>query len=107
MAQLTEKLSAKDKLMRDQVAMDLEHVLRLPQGRRLLLRVLERCGVYRSAYAGEAEPTALRLGEQNIGLWLIAQMEMVGPTEYPRLLLEAAQMKPKEDVADAIVDAEE
>lgn len=51
--------------------------------------------------------TALRLGEQNIGLWLIAQLETVGPTEYPRLLLEAAQTRDKDEgTGNAVVDAE-
>jgi hypothetical protein len=71
-----------------------------------LLRILERCGVYRLAFSGEAEATALRLGEQNIGLWLIAQMEMVGPTAYPALLMEAAHSRDKETV-NALVDAEQ
>ncbi len=103
---LTEKLSRDHELQRDQIALDLDHVLRLPQGRRVLLRILERCGVYRSAFTGEAEATSLRLGEQNIGLWLIAQMEQVGPTAYPALLMEAAQSRDKDKV-NALVDAEE
>lgn len=105
---LTEQLSRAQELQRDQIGLDLEAVLRIPQGRRVMLRILERCGVYRSAFAGEADVTALRLGEQNIGLWLIAQLETVGPTEYPRLLLEAAQTKDRnEGTGNAVVDVEE
>ena len=104
---LQEQLSRAQELQRDQIVLDLEAVLRLPQGRRVLLRILERCGVYRSAFAGEAETTALRLGEQNLGLWLIAQLETVGPTEYPRLLLEAAQTRDNnEGTGNAVVDEE-
>lgn len=58
-----------------------------------MLRVLERCGVYRTAFTGDRATTDLRLGEQNIGLWLIAQMDLVDLTEYPRLILERAQKK--------------
>lgn len=103
--QLREKLSKDDKLQRDQIMLDLEAVLRLPQGRRVLLRILERTGVYRNAFTGEQATTDLRLGEQNIGLWLIAQMEAVGPTEYPELLLEAARNKDKE--RPRVLDPEE
>ena len=104
---LTTQLSRAQELQRDQIALDLEAVLRLPQGRRVMLRILERCGVYRSAFAAEADVTALRLGEQNIGLWLIAQMEQIGPTEYPRLLLEAAQDRDNnEGPGNAVVDEE-
>ena len=105
MADLTEQLSRAQELQRDQSVLDFEAVLRLPQGRRVLLRILERAGVYRSAFAAEADVTALRLGEQNIGLWLIAQLETVGPTEYPRLLLEAAQNRDREEgTGNAVVD---
>ena len=95
---LSEQPSRAQELYRDQIVLDLEAVLSIPQGRRVLLRLLERCGVYRSAFTGETEATALRLGEQNIGLWLIAQIEDVDPTEYPKLLLEAAQKRDKETV---------
>jgi hypothetical protein len=90
-ANLTEQPSKQQGLRRDQLDLDLEAVLRLPQGRRVMLRILERCGVTRNAYSSSAKATAFRLGEQNVGLWLMAQMDRVGPTEYPRLLLEAAQ----------------
>lgn len=107
MSDLTTQLSKAQELQRDQIILDLEAVLRTPQGRRALLRILERCGVYRSAFAADAEVTALRLGEQNIGLWLIAQLETVGPTEYPRLILEAAQNRDKDEGAgNAVVDEE-
>lgn len=101
---LSEQPSRAQELYRDQIALDLEAVLSIPQGRRVLLRLLERCGVYRSAFTGETEATALRLGEQNIGLWLIAQIEDVDPTEYPKLLLEAAQKRDKETVNVLDVD---
>jgi hypothetical protein len=92
-ANLTEQLSKDQGLQRDQVVSDLEVVLRLPQGRRVLLRILEVCGVYRTAFTGDRATTDLRLGEQNIGLWLIAQLDLVDLTEYPRLILERAQRK--------------
>lgn len=105
-SQLTEKLSADDQLNRYRVELDLEAVLRLPQGRRVLLMILERCGIYRSAYTGEREATDFRLGEQNVGLWLIAQIEMVNPTEYPALLLERARKMIEEAASVPVVDKE-
>ena len=105
MTQLTQKLSREDELMRDRVVSDLEAVLRLPQGRRVLSSVIERCGVYRNAYTGEREATDFRLGEQNIALWLISQIEMVGATEYPTLLIERARLN-EERRSAAVVDDE-
>ena len=104
--QLTEKLSKNDQLNRDRVNLDLEAVLRLPQGRRVLLMILERCGMYRNAYTGEASATDFRLGEQNVGLWLIAQIETVNPTEYPALLLERARKMIEETASVPVVDEE-
>jgi hypothetical protein len=98
MTDLTEQPSKRQALAQDQSVLDLDAVLQTPQGRRVLLRILDRCGVYRGAFTGEAAATSFRLGEQNLGLWLIAQIENVGPTEYPRLLLEAAQKRDKESV---------
>ncbi len=102
--QLTEKLSREQELERDRARLDLEAVLSIPQGRRVLISILEQCGVYRTAYTGEADATNFRLGEQNIGLWLINQIEMVGPTNYPTLLLERA--KETEEKRIAVVDEE-
>ena len=105
MTDLTEQLSKDQELQRDQIVVDLEVVLRNPHGRRVLLRIFERCGVYRSAFSIE-DVTGFRLGEQNIGLWLISQLETVGPTEYPRLLLEAAQRKDPSKETVHVVDVE-
>lgn len=102
--QLTEKPSREQELERDRARLDLETVLSIPQGRRVLISILEQCGVYRTAYTGEADATNFRLGEQNIGLWLINQIEMVGPTNYPTLLLERA--KEAEEKRIAVVDEE-
>lgn len=105
---LKEQPSKVQALYQDQAALDLEAVLRSPQGRRFVLGILERCGLYRNAFAGSSyEATALRLGEQNIGLWLIAQMERVGPSEYPSLLLEASRLRETEKGTVNVLDAEE
>lgn len=85
---------------------DLEAVLRLPAGRRVLLRILEQAGLTRSAYTGDHAATSFRLGEQNIGLWLISQLETIGPTEYPQLLLDAARVRDLTEEQVHVVDAE-
>jgi len=104
---LTEQPSKSQNIKQDQAVSDLEAVLRMPQGRRVLLQILGRCGLYRSAYTGDTQATNHRLGEQNVGLWLVAQMEAVGPTEYPRLLLEAAQRQDLEGKEAHVLDAEQ
>jgi hypothetical protein len=101
---LTEKPSVAHERLIERAKLDFETVLRSPQGKRVLVSILERCGVYRTAYSGEASATDFRLGEQNIGLWLISQIETVGPREYPTLLIERAMMQ--EETRIAVVDEE-
>lgn len=83
---------------------DLEAVLRIPQGRRTLLRIIGKCGLYNSAFTGDHAATSKRLGEQNIGLWLISELEKIGPTEYPQLLLDAARVRDLKEETVHVVD---
>lgn len=85
---------------------DLEAVLRLPAGRRVLLSIIGKCGLYNTAFTGDPATTNKRLGEQNIGLWLISQLEAIGPTEYPQLLLDAARVRDLTGEKVHVVDAE-
>lgn len=101
---LTERPSRAQEMDRERARLDLEAVLSLPQGRRVLMSILEQCGVYRTAYTGERDATTFRLGEQNIGLWLITQIEMTGATNYPTLLMERAKMAEEKRVG--VVDEE-
>jgi len=84
-----------DDVQADRLVSDMRAVLDLPQGRRLLLWLLEASGVSRSSWTGDVGATQFRLGESNMGLRLIALMGRVGEQEYPKLLLEAAQEKEK------------
>ena len=88
----------------DQAMLDLEAVLNLPQGRRFLMTILGRCGVYGSAYTGDASATDFKLGQQNVGLWLINELEQISPTTYPQLLLDQARLEKTETVR--VLDAE-
>lgn len=78
--------------------LDLEAVLNLPQGRRFVTALLDRCAIYRSAYSSDPAAANFRLGEQNVGLWLMSQLEQLGPSTYPQLLLDAARQEKTETV---------
>lgn len=103
---LERKLSPAQIDVTAQTVSDLDAVLGIPQGRRTMLRILERCGLHRTAFTGDRATTDLRLGEQNIGLWLIAQIETIGPTEYPQLLLDAARVRDLTRESVHVVDEE-
>ncbi|RCL00933.1 MAG: hypothetical protein JSC189_001026 [Candidatus Tokpelaia sp. JSC189] len=80
-----------DDLRTDRLVSDMKAVLDFAPGRRLLLWLVEVSGVLRSPWTGDVAATQFRLGEQNMGLRLIALMGRVGEEEYPKLLVQAAQ----------------
>lgn len=69
---------------------DLEAVLGTAPGRRFVYRVLAECGVYRSSFSGNSG-SFFQEGKRAVGLWLIAELEGVDVTAYPRMLLERAE----------------
>lgn len=103
---LTEQLSSRDEVKQAQVSLDLQAVLSEAHGRRLLWMILERCGSFSNAFTGEEAPTNFRLGEQNIGLWLISLMDQVDPKAFPRLMLAMADEREEEKRKVHVLDLE-
>jgi hypothetical protein len=69
---------------------DLVSTMRTKIGRRLLYRVLDRCGVFRSSFTGNAA-TYFREGERNIGLWLMDRINRHALDEYVLMIRENAR----------------
>jgi hypothetical protein len=78
-----EELAAREKLeklRRENELIDLGRVLESKNGRAVVWRILGRCGAFRSAFVlGAPDATAFRLGEQNIGQWLLSELSEVDP----------------------------
>lgn len=73
---------------------DFAALLGTPQGRRVFARLIQRCGVMRTPFAGEAtHVTAFQCGEQNIGLELSANAERYVPELYRLMREEAANQE--------------
>lgn len=66
---------------------DFKFVMGDPRGRRVIWRVLEKAGIYRSSYTGNSE-TFFREGERNIGLMLLAEMMTTCPELHIAMLQE-------------------
>ena len=99
---LTAQPSASDKPIVGGIHDDMAALLRLPQGRRVLMWVLQQCGVYHSIFTGDDAATNFNLGRRDIGLRVLSMIESVDREAYPRLLLMAAQeQKEAVHVADA------
>jgi len=104
--ELTEQLSTREKINRLESRDDFDHLLRIPQGRRALLWILEQCGVYQAVFTGDDNVTNFNLGRRDIGLRLIAKLETVGPESYPTLLLTRAKDREQTKGQTHVVDAQ-
>lgn len=60
------------------------------EGRRLLRRFIDECGVYRQTFTGDPLSSAFQEGRRSIGLWLIELFDSC-PDLYIQLLTEKEQ----------------
>lgn len=67
---------------------DLRWLIANFRGRRFLRRQLERAGVFRSSFTGDALTAAFAEGERNGGLRLFSQIVRVAPARVAELLTE-------------------
>jgi hypothetical protein len=84
------KAREKEKFGRDAELADMQHVLNSIQGRRLLWRYLETCGIYKSSFTGSSETFYLE-GQRNIGLKLLADITEASPESYMLMMKEQKQ----------------
>lgn len=66
---------------------DFKWLMSNKRGRRIVWRLLERTGVYRSSFTGNSE-TFFREGMRNVGLMLMAQINTICPGHYATMLQE-------------------
>lgn len=74
----------KKKLRDDAEDADLKYILASDQGRRLLWKLLETCGIFKSSFTGSSETFFLE-GQRNIGLKILADIMRVDPESYLRM----------------------
>lgn len=84
------------KLSIDQEKMDMQWLMGSKRGRRIMWRLLERTGVYRSSFTGNSE-TFFREGQRNVGLMLMAQVHEVCPDQYAVMLKEQQNVRTNAD----------
>ena len=74
--------------VRDREIDDLQRVLRLPEGRRLILRILSEAGLFRASFTLNSMQTAFNEGKRDSGLWLMRDVDEADPNAYPQMLRE-------------------
>lgn len=83
------RAAERQKTAREGELEDLAAMLANPQGRRVMWRLLEACGIFRSSFSAEAGLTAFNEGARNIGLMLLADINEACPQMYVTMLNEA------------------
>lgn len=95
---MTAKPSPQDREY-DELVRAFRKVMSLASGKRVLFWLLEQSAVYQDAYHGDAAPTNYTLGRQSVGRRVIAMLDDIDPRLYPGLLLEVADMKVADQMA--------
>ena len=67
---------------------DFKWLMGSKRGRRIMWRVLERCGVYRSSFNHSGSITAFNEGARNIGLMMLSQIHSHCPDQFAVMLKE-------------------
>lgn len=67
---------------------DLRWLMSGPRGRRLMWRLLDRAGVYRTSFNHSGSVTAFNEGQRNVGLQYLADIHRVCPEQFTQMLQE-------------------
>jgi len=91
-----EQSDERNKLAIDQEKDDFKWLMGSKRGRRIVWRLLERTGVFRTSFTGNSE-TFFREGQRNVGLMLMAQIHEVCPDQYALMLKEQNDVRKHAD----------
>ena len=83
-----ETLAAKEE--RDRQIADLKWLMKDQRGRRVMQRLMDKAGIYRTSFTGNSE-TFFREGERNVGLLFISEITEHCPEEFLLMLKEQRQ----------------
>jgi len=83
---------------KDREISDLQTVLKKPEGRRVVYKILCDCGVFKASFALNSNTTAFNEGKRDIGLGLLAELDLAEPQIYSQMLKEHfSEAKSKKD----------
>lgn len=71
-----------------QEAEDIKWLMAHEQGRRIVARVFAFTGVTRTPFEHSGSVTAFNCGKQNVGLWLLGEVQAHRPEAYLKMLQE-------------------
>lgn len=77
---------------------DMTWLMGSKRGRRIVWRILERTGIFRSSFTGNSE-TFFREGMRNVGLVLMAQINEACPESYTTMVKEQNEHRSNDDTS--------
>lgn len=72
----------------DRDVADLKKILKLPEGRRLILKFLTETGVVSASFSLNSMQTAFYEGKRDVGLWLLKRLDEAEPMAFSQMLRE-------------------
>jgi hypothetical protein len=77
---------------------DMKWLMGSKRGRRIVWRILERTGIFRSSFTGNSE-TFFKEGMRNVGLVLMAQINEACPESYTTMVKEQNDHRSNDDAS--------
>jgi len=77
------------KIARDAEEADVRWLMSNKRGRRIVWRLLDAAGVFRSSFNTNAAQMAFAEGNRNYGLRMLSQIHALCPDQYPTMMKEA------------------
>ena len=79
---------------------DMKWLMGSRQGRRIMHRVLDRAGIFRTSFTGNSE-TFFREGERNVGLILFNQIMVACPESFTQMMKDQKERRSSTDNRNA------
>lgn len=83
-----DKLKAFEKRERAKEIADMKEALTSPVVKRILNRLLDRSGAFLTPYAGDVNLTHINIGKQELGQWLIVEIDIAKPNAISEMMRE-------------------
>ena len=87
----------RDKLERESEESDIRWLMSSKRGRRVVWRLLDQAGVFRSSFNTNAMAMAFAEGNRNYGLRTLSQVHALCPELYPTMMKEPTNERTNED----------
>lgn len=94
---MTQNTDIQEKNARNLEVDDLKKILATAEGKRVMWRILEYCGLYRNSFAPQAKMTDFNCGVQSVAQWLIDECISANPKATGDLIINNKLIEDKND----------